>query len=127
MAALAGGRIPAGLTLALTVAPPAVLAAWRPLYRSALVTSLIVLTAGAHAAASVAWLRVAALGTGAIIAVVVVVLFRPRSAHGQAKALAGRIRRRSLRCLTLPAMAWKRHFQRKCYKRILNPYGNSLL
>jgi uncharacterized membrane protein YgaE (UPF0421/DUF939 family) len=91
--ALVGGRIPDGLVLALTVAPPALLAAWKPLYRPALVTVLVVLTAGTHTAWSAAWLRVAALGTGAATAIVVVTLFWPRSAHDAAKALAGRIRR----------------------------------
>lgn len=87
--AFAEGRIPDGLALALTVAPPALLAAWKPLCRSA----LIVLTAGAHAAWGVAWLRVVALGIGAATAIVVAALFRPRSAHDAAKVLAGRIRR----------------------------------
>lgn len=91
--ALAGERIPDGLAVALTVALPALLAAWKPLCRSALVSALIVLAAGSHAAWSAAWLRVAALGTGAVTAIVVVALFWPRSAHDTAKALAGRIRR----------------------------------
>ncbi|MDR1360488.1 MAG: FUSC family protein [Deltaproteobacteria bacterium] len=107
---LAGERIPDGLALALIITPPALLAAWKPLYRSALVTALIVLTAGAHAAWSVAWLRMAALGAGAATAMLVATLLWPRSAPDAAKILANRIRR-----MLAAALEAARHGEKASY------------
>lgn len=87
------GHLAEGVSLAIVVALPALLAAWKPLYRSALVTALIIMTVGAQAAWGVALLRVAALALGAGTAVFISFVVFPQSAAATAKKLATVVRR----------------------------------
>lgn len=91
------GHLAEGVSLAIVVALPALLAAWKPLYRSALVTALIIMTASAQAAWGIAVLRVAALALGAGTAIFISFVVFPQSAETTAKKLAAAVRRTLLR------------------------------